>query len=89
MAQPRVDRVPEAPADAGEPVAVYPIWRNGEVVDWYVVRDEPIDTSDLPKSVQDALNAIGAWSDLDWEEALAELDRIRHESKPTPPIDEL
>ncbi len=31
----------------------------------------------------------GAWSDLDWEEALDELDRIRKESEPTPPIDEL
>jgi hypothetical protein len=29
----------------------------------------------------------GAWADLDWEEALDELDRIRHESDPTPPID--
>ena len=29
----------------------------------------------------------GAWSHLDWEEALDELDRIRHESVPPPPID--
>jgi hypothetical protein len=31
----------------------------------------------------------GVWSDLDWEDTVADLDRIRHESKPTPPIDEL
>ena len=31
----------------------------------------------------------GAWSDLDWDEAEKELDRIRHESNPTPPITDL
>lgn len=31
----------------------------------------------------------GIWRDLDWEEAVEALDRIRHESTPTPPIDEL
>lgn len=31
----------------------------------------------------------GIWSDLDWEETEQALDRIRHESKPTPPIDEV
>lgn len=39
-------------------------------------------------AVQKALGLDGAWSDLDWEEALDELDRIRHESKPTPPIED-
>lgn len=37
----------------------------------------------------DPLSAIGAWSDLDWEEVERELYRIRHESTPTPPIDDL
>ena len=32
---------------------------------------------------------IGAWADLDWDEFVEWLDRIRHESKPTPPIDDL
>ncbi len=34
-----------------------------------------------------ALRAIGAWADLDWDEAVAELDQIRHQSKPTPPFE--
>jgi hypothetical protein len=34
-----------------------------------------------------ALAVIGAWSDLDWEEFSGELDRIRHASPPTPPIE--
>jgi hypothetical protein len=37
--------------------------------------------------IQEALSIIGAWSDLDWDEMVESLDRIRHESKPTPPID--
>jgi hypothetical protein len=40
----------------------------------------------LPESTtQKALNVIGAWSDLNWDEMIESLDRIRHESKPTPP----
>ena len=39
-----------------------------------------------PGSVQRALSLLGAWSDLDWDEAVAELDRIRHSNPPTPPI---
>jgi hypothetical protein len=40
------------------------------------------------EAAQNALNVFGAWSDLDWDEAARSLDRIRHESAPTPPIDE-
>lgn len=35
------------------------------------------------------LGWIGAWADLDWEEFAEEIERIRHESTPTPPIDDL
>jgi type I restriction enzyme, R subunit len=37
--------------------------------------------------VQEALALAGAWRDLDWDEAERKLDRIRHESEPTPPIE--
>jgi hypothetical protein len=37
--------------------------------------------------VGEALGLVGAWSDLDWDEMIEALDRIRHESKPTPPIE--
>jgi hypothetical protein len=36
-----------------------------------------------------ALDRIGAWSDIPWEQMEEDLDTIRHESQPTPPIDEL
>ena len=34
-----------------------------------------------------ALALAGAWSDLDFDEMLDALDHIRHDSKPTPPIE--
>jgi hypothetical protein len=37
--------------------------------------------------VQRVLALCGAWRDIDWDEMSAELNRIRHESQPTPPID--
>lgn len=40
-----------------------------------------------PSDVHRALSAIGSWSDLDWDDATQELDRIRQASKPTPPFD--
>ena len=41
----------------------------------------------IATSVQDALATLGAWGDLDWDAAFDELDRIRHESQPSPPVE--
>jgi hypothetical protein len=43
----------------------------------------------LEGNIQDALSLAGAWADMDWEETLDALDKIRHESQPTPPIEDL
>jgi hypothetical protein len=57
-----------------------------EVVRYFA--DEDIaDARSTPASVQRALSLLGAWKDVDADDALEPLDRIRHESKPTPPID--
>ena len=52
------------------------------------------DTGDPPayseltdEEIADALNLAGAWSDLDWKEMAEKLDRIRHASRPTPPVE--
>ena len=37
--------------------------------------------------VDEVLSLAGAWGERDWEEVEQELDRIRHESPPTPPIE--
>ena len=38
-------------------------------------------------SVDNVLSLAGAWGERDWNEVEQELDRIRHESKPTPPFE--
>lgn len=47
--------------------------------------------SDRPRrSAGSGMRAFaGIWSDLDWDETEQALDRIRHESRPTPPFDEV
>lgn len=60
---------------------------NGAEITRYYTDEDEADAATSPASVQRALSLLGAWSDLDWDEAAAELDRIRHESRPTPPID--
>jgi hypothetical protein len=38
-------------------------------------------------AVAETLALAGAWGERDWNEVEAELDRIRHSSKPTPPFE--
>jgi hypothetical protein len=52
----------------------------------YFTDEKAADAAVSQSATQDALSVIGAWSDLDWDETVAALDRIRHESTPTPPI---
>jgi hypothetical protein len=56
-----------------------------EVVRYYT--DEAAADAAQTDDVRRALAAIGSWSDLDGEETLAALDRIRHEREPSPPLD--
>ena len=59
-----------------------------EVVRYFTSEEEADEALSRDQSnVQLALSAIGSWSDLDFDEMLDALDRIRHQSKPTPPID--
>ena len=55
----------------------------------YFTDEDAVDAAATERSIQAALGLAGAWSDLDWDEAIAELDQIRHQSQPTPPITEL
>lgn len=38
------------------------------------------------KAIEEVLALAGAWGERDWNEVEAELDHIRHSSKPTPPF---
>ena len=55
----------------------------------YFFSDEEADAAATPEVIARALALAGAWSDLDADAMLAALERIRHESVPTPPIDNL
>ena len=59
--------------------------QNGRDVVRYFADEESADETIPQSATQAALAVIGAWDDLDWDETIAALDRIRHESKPTPP----
>ena len=39
------------------------------------------------KAIKETLAMAGAWGDRDWDEVEAELERIRHSSKSTPPLE--
>jgi hypothetical protein len=74
-----------------QPIVAIPLLENGREVIRYAVDDDADSTlpasTRLPESIHDALSLAGAWSDRDWDETIDALDRIRHDSPPTPPID--
>ena len=73
----------------GQALIAIPDDVDGEEITLYFASQETADAWLADRRLSTALAAIGSWSDLDWEETLQALDRIRHESKPTPPIDDL
>lgn len=70
-----------------EPLVGIVIRQDGQDFVRYFVEDNERDEQSTPASIQTARGLLGAWKDIDADEALDELDRIRHESEPTPPID--
>jgi hypothetical protein len=74
-----------APAD--QPLIGILVREDGRDVVRYFADEDEADAYSTPASVQRALDLAGAWADLDWDEMEAALDRIRHESVPTPPIE--
>lgn len=69
----------------GEPILMRPI--DDEGLEWeYFWTEEAADAAVTDEDIQLALDAAGAWSDLDADEVLAGLERLRRERKPTPPI---
>lgn len=60
---------------------------DGPEVTCYFTDDAVADAATSQDDLQAALAAIGAFSDLDFDEMMDDLERIRHQSKPTPPID--
>jgi hypothetical protein len=82
-----LEHVEELPPAAQEEVATL-IEELAEPLDAVPAGQSGPDGEHLPKSVRDALALGGAWSDLQGDDEFAALDRIRHQSKPSEPIDQ-
>ena len=53
----------------------------------YFTDEEEAEQPARSTRIQRALSALGSWRDLDWEAVLDALDRIRHDTPPTPPFE--
>ncbi len=69
--------------DDNEPLIGIPFFENGREVVHYFFSDAEADAATGEQAVQDALALAGCWSDLDSDDMLERLDRIRHHSDPT------
>ena len=83
----RISSPPSLAATAEQPLIDLVQEENGRAVVRYFTDEAAADAAMADHALTRALAAIGTWSDLDWEETAAALDRIRHESPPTPPIE--
>ena len=70
-----------------QPLIGIPFQENGKEVIRYFSEEEQADKAVSEDTTKAALRLAGAWSDLDWDEMENALDHIRHDSKPTPPIE--
>lgn len=87
MAERRRQPAPSLLVQGNQPLIGIPFEEKGQEVVRYFTDEEAADAAVTQSATQAALGVIGAWSDLDWDETVEALDRIRHESKPTPPIE--
>ena len=87
MAERRRQGVPSLLVQGNQPLIGIPFEENGQEVVRYFTDENVADAAVPHSTTADALSVIGAWSDLDWDDMVEALDRIRHDSKPTPPIE--
>lgn len=73
----------------GQVLIAVPDVEEGEEVTRYFVEGGDYDESLIDDAVADARSLAGAWSDLDIDEMEAALDRIRHQSSPSAPLEDL
>lgn len=88
MSQPTTQQ-PIFTTRGNQPLIGVPVEENGELVTYYFNSEEAAEKAfpSTEESIREVLDLAGAWKELDPEggpDPLDELDRIRHESKPTP-----
>jgi len=81
-------QTPGLVARSDQPLIGIPVQEDGQDLVHYFTDEKTAQAAARNDSLQKALSLAGAWQDLmDWEEAEHDLERIRHESPPTPPIE--
>jgi hypothetical protein len=83
----RISSPPSLAAEAEQPLISLVLEEDGRQVVRYFADEAAADAAVADHALARALAAIGSWSDLNWDETAEALDRIRHESPPTPPIE--
>lgn len=74
---------------AGQPLIGVVVREDGERVTHYFTADDT-DADGSSRQLRKPMRSFaGIWKDLDWADAEQALDRIRHQSKPTPPLEEV
>jgi hypothetical protein len=81
-------QAPDSAVPLDQPLIGLILEERGQAVVRYFATEEDADRATAAQQVvDDALSLAGVWSDLDWQDMQAALDRIRHASPPTPPIE--
>ncbi len=70
-----------------QPLIAVPIEHDGEEEVQYFIDEAQADAAFEQDAGREVIKLAGVWSDLDGDDMLAQLEHLRHESKPTPPID--
>jgi hypothetical protein len=70
----------------GDPLIGLLLRENGHEVTRYFTSEAAADAATTPDDDRAALAVIGAFNDLDVDDMMDDLARMRHERKPTPPI---
>jgi hypothetical protein len=70
----------------GQPLIVIPFELDGREVECYFADEASADAAISADDLALAMTAVGAWSDLSWDELEGAIERNRRESVPTPPI---
>jgi hypothetical protein len=86
MTYQQVQELTSVQADPGQPLIGVMTEEQGREVVRYFTKEADADRLLVEDTTQAALALAGVWSDLAWDELEQALDRIRHESQPTPPF---
>lgn len=83
------NQTPFITTSQSQPLIGIPFEENGKEVVRYYSEEAQADQAVSTDITEEPLSLADAWSDLSWDEMEKALDRIRHESKPTSPIEHL